>query len=100
MNGRIDAEVRAVRAGYGSYGIGRGGPLAIGDSAGAANPPVASVPNSSGTDAEVTAPAHSETETQVKGVDEADIVKADGTRLYVLHGQSFLIVDAWPAPNL
>ncbi len=27
--------------------------------------------------------------TQVKGVDEADIVKADGTKLYVLHGRNF-----------
>jgi hypothetical protein len=51
-------------------------------------------------DSAAAAPAHSDTETQVKGVDEADIVKADGTRLYVLHGQQFLIVDAWPAPNL
>jgi hypothetical protein len=34
------------------------------------------------------------------GVDEADIVKADGTRLYVLHGQKLMLVDAWPAPSL
>ena len=33
----------------------------------------------------------------MKGVDEADIVKADGTRLYVLHGQKFLIDLQVPA---
>ncbi len=31
---------------------------------------------------------HSETNTQVKGVDEADIVKTDGKYLYVVHGGS------------
>lgn len=96
MNRRIDAEVRAVREGYPIYyGYGpslAGAPTAARDAnvlEGAAK----------GTDAEQ-APAHSETETQVKGVDEADIVKADGTRIYVLHGQKFLMVDAWPAPSM
>jgi hypothetical protein len=41
----------------------------------------------------------SQTNTQVKDVDEADIVKADpdGKRLYVLHGSELKIVDSWPA---
>ncbi|MEO6602378.1 MAG: beta-propeller domain-containing protein [Polyangiaceae bacterium] len=100
MNRRIDAEVRAIREGYPNYAYyPSGGGLAISDTAG---PAVASPAGngSSSADPSAAAPAHSETETQVKGVDEADIVKADGTRLYVLHGQSFLIVDAWPAPDL
>jgi hypothetical protein len=101
LNRRIDAEVRAIREGYPSYrGSGPvfAGPLPIGAevNAGAAAPG-----NASGAvDTAAATPAHSETETQVKGVDEADIVKADGTKLYVLHGQKFLIVDAWPAANL
>jgi len=98
LNRRIDAEVRAIREGYNNYY--RGGPLAIGGvgtaapetNAGAAVDDAAAGPSAT--------PAHSETETQVKGVDEADIVKADGTKLYVLHGQKFLIVDAWPAATL
>jgi hypothetical protein len=103
MNGRIDAEIRAIRTGYtnygGWYGPGRGFGLpgiAVDDAATVAPPS-----GNAGVPAAPSAtPAHSETETQVKGVDEADIVKADGTRLYVLHGQKFLIVNAWPAPSL
>ena len=45
-------------------------------------------------------PTHSTTTTQVAGVDEADIVKTDGTYLYVLHGNSLAIVDAWPLASL
>ncbi len=106
MNQRIDAQIRAVRAGYVTYGTlgiaedsaGRGVAVAM---TGAGTKAAAQAPNAQATDSASTAtPAHSETETQVKGVDEADIVKADGTRLYVLHGQKFLIVDAWPASAL
>ena len=102
MNARIDAEIQAIRAGYtnyyGGYGPGHGvivPGIAVNDTAGAAAPA-----GNAGVPAESAAPAHSDTETQVKGVDEADIVKADGTQLYVLHGQKFLIVNAWPAPSL
>ncbi|MEI9949804.1 MAG: beta-propeller domain-containing protein [Pseudomonadota bacterium] len=102
LNRRIDAEVRAIREGYPNYYYGPGttnaGNLAIpsraDDGATAGNPQAPTGDTASA------APAHSETETQVKGVDEADIVKADGTKLYVLHGQKFLIVDAWPAAKL
>lgn len=40
---------------------------------------------------------YSETNTQVEGVDEADVVKTDGERIYLFHGDQFFIVDAWPA---
>lgn len=43
---------------------------------------------------------YSGTNTQVDGVDEADIVKTDGKYLYLLHGQSFLVLNAWPATQL
>jgi uncharacterized secreted protein with C-terminal beta-propeller domain len=96
MNRRIDAEIRAVKEGYTYWGRGTvvvpgGGPV---------NAPSPGAPLAPDAAAESPAPAHSETETQVKGVDEADIVKAVGTRLYVLHGQRLLIVNAWPAANL
>ena len=94
MNRRIDAEIEAIREGYVAVAYedgANGGAIGVGAPApgGATSSPTAPA-----------TPAHSDTETQVKGVDEADIVKADGTRMYVLHGQKLLIVDAWPAANL
>ena len=102
MNRRIDAEIRGIREGYPAYygyGWGPRGGMAMDDIA------MPSTATATGTTAETNStaasnPTHSETETQVKGVDEADIVKADGTRLYVLHGQKFMMVDAWPAPAM
>ncbi|MDP2643016.1 MAG: beta-propeller domain-containing protein [Candidatus Peregrinibacteria bacterium] len=41
---------------------------------------------------------HSETNVQVSGVDEADIVKNDGQYVYTLKGNTVRIVDAYP-PN-
>lgn len=102
MNQRIDAEVRASQEGYYLYRYGPGYPVAIGAENAAASP-VADATTQAGAAKSADAPlspAHSETETQVKGVDEADIVKADGTRIYVLHGQKFLMVNAWPPPDL
>jgi len=90
LNRRIDAEIRAVHEGYTPYAYGGEGDPTAGSAGGATN----------GGNSPAPAPAHSDTETQVKGVDEADIVKADGTKLYVLHGQKFLVVNAWPAANL
>jgi len=43
------------------------------------------------------APDYSTTNIQVKGVDEADIIKSDGKYLYIVSGQSLVIVDAFPA---
>ena len=39
---------------------------------------------------------HSETNVQVQGVDEADIVKNDGRYIYVISGGRLAIVDAYP----
>ena len=106
MTERIDTEIRAVREGYAGYGYGYGsGPtLGLPSVAVGAPAPQTAAPapagNAAGAATDSAAPAHSDTETQVKGVDEADIVKADGTELYVLHGQKFLIVNAWPAPGM
>ncbi|MEW5740148.1 MAG: beta-propeller domain-containing protein [Myxococcota bacterium] len=40
------------------------------------------------------------TNTQVAGVDEADFVKNDGTRLFVLSGRSLFTAATWPASAL
>lgn len=42
------------------------------------------------------APAHSTTNIQVEGVDEADIVKTDGNYLYVVSGSTVYILQAYP----
>jgi hypothetical protein len=42
------------------------------------------------------ADTHSETNNQVPGVDEADFIKNDGGHIYILAGNQFKIVDAWP----
>lgn len=42
---------------------------------------------------------YSTTNIQVEGVDEPDIVKTDGTYLYIVVGQSIFIVLAYPAEN-
>lgn len=44
--------------------------------------------------------SYSETNTQVKGVDEADIVKNDGSNIYVLHGRAFKVIHAFPATEM
>jgi uncharacterized secreted protein with C-terminal beta-propeller domain len=44
-----------------------------------------------------TAADHSDTNTQVEGVDEADIVKTDGDFIYLVNGGQLLILDAYPA---
>jgi hypothetical protein len=47
------------------------------------------------------APAsYSTTNTQVAGVDEADFVKNDGTRIFVLSGRTLLTATSWPPQNL
>jgi hypothetical protein len=39
------------------------------------------------------------TTVQVKDVDEADILKADGDRLFLLHGGTLFVLQAWPAAS-
>jgi len=85
----------------GYYGGGRGGG-AMEDAA--ATPAPSSGAGTSGNSApqapQDKAGSYSETNTQVKGVDEADFVKTDGTNLYVLHGRAFKVLKAWPANEL
>ncbi|MDP8999728.1 MAG: beta-propeller domain-containing protein, partial [Myxococcota bacterium] len=99
MNRRIDAEIRAIQEGWG-YGYGHS-VLTASVGAGAAAAPPSNASDMAASNASVpSAPAHSNTETQVAGVDEADIVKTDGDHIYLLHGDHFLVVDSWPATSL
>lgn len=43
---------------------------------------------------------YSETNTQVDGVDEADIIKNDGKYIYMIKGDTVRIVDAYPADTM
>ncbi len=46
------------------------------------------------------APDYSETNVQVEGVDEADIVKTDGKYIYVISNNKLHIIEAYPATEL
>ncbi len=43
---------------------------------------------------------YSETNVQVVGVDEADLVKTDGNLMFVLSGKDLVVLDAWPADQM
>jgi uncharacterized secreted protein with C-terminal beta-propeller domain len=110
---RTGDDASCAYGGYvGGYGYGGGG-FAEGDSTGALPPgapvPAAGAPatnggTSGGTSASSAptdrATSHSDTNNQVKGVDEADFVKTDGKNLYVIHGSAFKVLQAWPANDL
>ncbi len=57
----------------------------------------AAAPNADSTGKSSAPENYSETNTQVEGVDEADIVKTDGTHIYVLNGSKLYVVKSWPA---
>ncbi|WP_437334888.1 beta-propeller domain-containing protein [Sorangium sp. So ce394] len=108
---KMNAQIDAMIASYGAIGDGRGvgfGGPGVAVPGGAADPtgvpsptpPVAGSPEDAASGGESDAPAHSDTNTQVAGVDEADIVKTDGNNLYILHDQSFYTLTAWPASSL
>lgn len=98
MNARIDSQIQAMRRqsvqGWDSASSGGDGGL----TAGAPEDGAGNAGNAGG--GEQQTPEHSETNTQVEGVDEADIVKTDGNFLYLLHGSSLTVAQAWPATDL
>ncbi|MBX3216789.1 MAG: beta-propeller domain-containing protein [Labilithrix sp.] len=106
----IDLQIRGIQAcqakygdescAYGGYYGGErssGGFAEADDAAAPTAPPNA---GSGESPSRESASSYSETNTQVAGVDEADIIKNDGKNLYVLHGRSFKVVNAWPANEL
>lgn len=74
-------------------GMARGGGFAVDDVAEAA-PSTDATAGAAGPDNYTT------TNTQVAGVDEADFVKNDGTRIFVLSGQKLYALQSWPAASL
>jgi len=84
----IDAQIAWLK-----YDDFRGNAVAIEDSAGGDA-------NLGGGPESPQAPEHSETNVQVEGVDEADIVKTDGNYLYILQGTQLAIVNAYPAESM
>jgi inhibitor of cysteine peptidase len=67
--------------------------FAADSAAGAAVPSVASSKSESASD-------YSETNIQVEGVDEPDIVKNDGKYIYVVQGRKVYVIDAFPAEDM
>ena len=76
---------------WGSVG-GRGGEIAFAAGGDAA------APQSSA--AKAAPDAYTTTNTQVKGVDEADFVKNDGTRIFALSANKLYAAKSWPANEL
>jgi hypothetical protein len=104
MNAQIDAQIESSKN-YDMYGgpvYEEGGVVGVGVSGatggGEGNP--TGEPAQGDDSGNGAPPNHSDTNTQVEGVDEADIVKTDGNFIYLLHGQSFKVVTAWPASDL
>lgn len=66
----------------------------------AAMPTAGGVLNNNGSQAQASSPTSvSETNNQVVGVDEADLVKTDGHYIYLAQGTELRIVLAWPASD-
>lgn len=100
MNRFIDLQIASIRywESQSSFGWGWGGrAMEDGDmSAGTGG-----LEDSGGGGASNAAPPnHSETNNQIEGVDEADIVKTDGERIYVLHGPTLTVLKSWPLTEL
>jgi len=81
------SQLEAAKKGYGYFPYGL--------TPGVAN---AGAPQAAGAAAGPT--AYTTTNTQVAGVDEADFVKNDGTRIFVLSGDTLYANTSWPADQL
>ena len=81
-----------------SSGVDYGGGLGMDDVG--AQPGAAEDGSSDSTGGEKSGNEYSDTNTQVKGVDEADIVKTDGETLWVLHGGELRTIKAYPPQSL
>ena len=70
------------------------------DAGGDFNGPVAAPPETIDNGANDRPVGHTDTNTQVAGVDEGDIVETDGLHIYLLHGQQLIVVKSWPPAAL
>ncbi len=110
MNDYVDAQVETYKRFGQQFNTLNSGTVASGANAGApSGSPTPSLPGSGGAagdskgasgGAGQAATDYSQTNTQVKGVDEADIVKNDAKYIYLLHGKTFRVMSAFPATAL
>jgi len=106
MNARIDAEIAIWDNGWGyddsapSTGSMDGGTAGTGGSTAGTGGAAGGTAGGTNTAEPEKASEFSGTNTQVEGVDEADIVKTDGKYIYLLHGENFLVLNAWPSTEL
>ena len=83
MNAQIDELIRQGPPGF------RGGPLPTG--------PVTDAPAPSPVATPAPPADFTTTNVQERGVDEPDVVKNDGQRIFVIHGSALVETTAWPA---
>lgn len=104
LNKQIDQQIDAIKKyGWNTYGYGYGvddSYANAGTSKSTSAPEAASDNAASAGGSGARAGSHSETTIQVKGVDEADIVKTDGKNIFLLHGNKLEVVNAWPKEAL
>lgn len=86
---RVDLQAWRLSESYSAYSP--GGPIMIFD-AGVAAPAVDVGADYAGGGT----PRHTETNTQVFGVDESDFVETDGQRIYVLHDRELIVLSTSP----
>ena len=110
VNHGIDRQIGMLRR-FGTQGgyYGGGVPMSDGfgraESGNAAPAPLPGAPSAGSGTASPTTPSpsaqdHSDTTSQVAGVDEADFVKADNQKIYLLHGTQLKVLRAWPKESL
>jgi predicted small secreted protein len=106
-NAKIDASidhaiamVRAYGPSYWWHGYARGGIADAGTGAPVASPASPGANAGSGAASTPKASTFTDTNTQVAGVDEADIAKTDGRYLWVLHGSQLRTMKAFPTAQL
>lgn len=96
VKGQAEEEIRwAYSWGGGGWGFGGSKDMALTTQESA---PMAAEDGAGGMD--TSNRSTSDTNTQVAGVDEADLVETDGTYIYALAGDSLVITQAWPAEEI
>ena len=90
MRAELERTKGYFRGGNGGWGPGAPVPVVGGDS----GAPTTGAPGTAGPG------DYTDTNNQVEGVDEADFVKNDGTRIFVLSGQRLYVHRSWPAEAL
>lgn len=95
-SGGVEADVPALDVGQSPVrGDGAAAPSAPTGNSGALTPGPSAPSDPGGAEGEGS--GFSSTTAQVKAVDEADIVKTEGDRIYLLHGGTLFVIAGWPA---